>query len=83
VCVKEEPHKGGLCQLGPLCPGLYLRTGHRDPGPGRHTKKKIIEIEVWYAGKKGCPRERKLREIYTENTVFCLLSVICVVFPYT
>jgi hypothetical protein len=32
---------------------------------GRHIKK--IEIEVWYAGKKGCPRERNLREIYTEN----------------
>jgi hypothetical protein len=26
-------------------------------------------------GKKGCPRERNLREIYTENTMFCLLSV--------
>jgi len=44
------------------------------PGPrpraakfqGRHIKK--FEIEVWYAGKKkGCPRERNLREIYTEN----------------
>jgi len=50
--------------------GPYLRTG---PGPraanfqGRHIKK--IEIEVWYAGKKGCPRERNLREIYTENNV--------------
>jgi hypothetical protein len=44
---------------------------------GRHIKKKI-EIEVWYAGKKGCPRERNLREIYTENTMFCLLSVFCV-----
>jgi hypothetical protein len=28
---------------------------------------------VW--GEKGCPRERNLREIYTENTMFCLLSV--------
>jgi len=28
---------------------------------GRHTKK--IEIEVWHAEKKGCPRERNLREI--------------------
>ena len=46
---------------------------HGPPGPrpwaanfqGRHIKK--IEIEVWYAEKKGCPRERNLREIYTEN----------------
>ena len=30
---------------------------------GWHIKK--IEIEEWYAGKKGCPRERNLREIYT------------------
>ena len=44
--------------------GPYLRMG---PGPGRHIK--IIEIEVWYAEKKGCPRERNLREIYTENNV--------------
>ena len=35
--------------------------------PGRHIKK--IVIEVWYAEKKGCPRERNLREIYTENNV--------------
>jgi hypothetical protein len=47
--------------------------GPRGPGPraenfqGRHIKK--IEIEVWYAEKKGCPRERNLREIYTENNV--------------
>jgi len=34
---------------------------------GRHIKK--IEIEVWYAEKKDCPRERNLREIYTENNV--------------
>jgi hypothetical protein len=34
---------------------------------GRHIKK--IKIEVWYAEKKGCPRERNLREIYTENNV--------------
>jgi len=48
---------------------------HGPPGPGpraanfqgRHIKK--IEIEVWYAGKKGCPRERNLREICTENNV--------------
>ena len=45
---------------------------HRPPGSGprvanfqgRHIKK--IEIEVWYAEKKGYPRERNLREIYTE-----------------
>jgi hypothetical protein len=35
--------------------------GPNGPGPraanfqGRHIKK--IEIEVWYAGKKGCPRD--------------------------
>jgi len=34
---------------------------------GRHIKN--IEIEVWYAEKEGCPRERNLREIYTENNV--------------
>jgi hypothetical protein len=34
---------------------------------GRRIKK--IEIEVWYAGKKGCPGERNLRENYTENNV--------------
>ena len=45
----------------------------RAPGPraanfqGWHIKN--IEIEVWYAEKKGCPRERNLREIYTENNV--------------
>jgi hypothetical protein len=40
---------------------------------------KKIEIEVWYARKKGCPRERNLREIYTENTaMFCCLSVFVV-----
>ena len=43
------------------------------PGPkaanfqGQHIKK--IEIEVWYMLKEGCPRERNLREIYTENNV--------------
>jgi len=56
-----------------LLSGPYLRTGPRDPGPGRQIFRggilKKIEIEVWYAGKKGCPRERNLREIYTENIV--------------
>ena len=54
-------------------PGPYLRTGPRGPGPGRQIFRggilKKIEIEVWYAEKKGCPRERDLREIYTENNV--------------
>jgi len=48
---------------------------HGPPGSGSraanfqgwHIKK--IEIEVWYAEKKDCPRERDLREIYTENNV--------------
>ena len=42
-------------------------------------------------GKKGCPRERNLREIYTDTLqilqrhtiMFCLLSVFCVAFAYT
>ena len=52
---------------------LVFTHGPRGPGPraanfqGRHIKK--IEIEVWYAKKKVCPRERNLREIYTENNV--------------
>jgi hypothetical protein len=56
--------------------------GPQGPGPrtanfqGQHIK--IIEIEVLYAGKKGCPRERNLREIYTENNVG--ITVFCVVF---
>jgi len=56
-----------------LYPGPYLRTGSQGPGSraanfqGRHIKK--IEIAVWYAAKKGCPRERNLMEIYTENNV--------------
>jgi hypothetical protein len=67
--------------------GPYLRTGQRGPGPGQQISRggilKKIEIEVWYAGKKGCPRERNLREIYTENTImFCFLSVFCVGFAY-
>jgi hypothetical protein len=73
-----------------VAPRAVFTHGPKGPGPrvanfqGRHIKK--IEIEVWYAGKLGCPRERNLREIYrpTENTImFCLLSVVCVVFAYT
>jgi len=46
--------------------GPYLRMGPRAAiFQGRHIKK--IKIDVWYAEKKGCPRERNLREIYTEN----------------
>jgi hypothetical protein len=30
---------------------------------------KKMELEVWYAGKKGCPRETNLREIYTDNVI--------------
>jgi hypothetical protein len=37
---------------------------------------KKIEIEVWYAGKKGSPQERNLREIYTEYTIFCQFFVL-------
>jgi hypothetical protein len=68
--------------------GPYLHTGH-GPGPreanfqGQHIKK--VEIEEWYADKrKGCPRERNLREIYTENTImFLFLSFFKVIFAYT
>jgi hypothetical protein len=44
---------------------------------------KKLRLKYGMRGKKGCPRERNLREIYTENTMFCLLSVFCVVFAYT
>jgi hypothetical protein len=55
--------------------------GPKGPGPraanfqGRHIKKSRLKYGM--RGKKGCPRERNLREIYTENTMFCLLSVLC------
>jgi hypothetical protein len=54
--------------------------GPKGPGPraenfqGRHIKKKS-RLKYGVRGKKGCPRERNLREIYTENTMLCLLSV--------
>jgi hypothetical protein len=57
--------------------GSYLRTGHRGPGPGRQISRGgILNNRDWstVCGKKGCPRERSLREIYTENNVgteFC------------
>jgi hypothetical protein len=67
-----------------LLSGPYLRTGQRGPGPGRHIKEKKLRLKYGMWGeKKGCPRERNLREIYTESTMFCLLSVFCVVFAYT
>ena len=57
-----------ICVIRPV-----FTHGPSGPGPraanfqGWHIKK--IDIEVWYAGKKGCPRERNLREIYTETNV--------------
>jgi hypothetical protein len=54
--------------------------GPKGPGPraanfpGRHIKKKS-RLKYGMQGKKGCPREINLREIYTENTIFCILSV--------
>jgi hypothetical protein len=65
--------------------GPYLRTGQRGPGPGPgHHILKNRDGSMVCGGKKGCPRERNLREIYTENTImFCLLSVFCVVSAYT
>ena len=67
-CLLERIFEGKI--EGWIDAGPYLHTG---PGPraanfqGRLIKK--IEIEVWYVKKKGCPRERNLREIYTENNV--------------
>jgi hypothetical protein len=48
-------------------PTLIIRPIFKHGPQGGILKK--IEIEVWYAGKKGCPQERNLREIYTENNV--------------
>jgi hypothetical protein len=52
--------------------------GPKGPGPRRQISrggilKKIEKYGMWE--KEGCPRERSLREIYTENTMFCVLSV--------
>jgi hypothetical protein len=49
--------------------GPYLRTGHRGPGPGQQISGgsilKKIEIEVWYAEKKGLsPREKFKGDLY-------------------
>ena len=50
--------------------GPYLRTG---PGPGRQIFRagilKKSRLKYGMQKKKGCPRERNLREIYTENNV--------------
>jgi hypothetical protein len=77
------------------CQGMYSNCTHfvtsrpvfthgpQGPRPraanfrGRHIKK--IEIEVWYAGKKGCPLERNLREICTENIVL-VTTLLALVF---
>jgi hypothetical protein len=68
-------------------PGLYLRTGQRGPGPGRQISSggilKTSRSKYGMRGKKGFPQEINLREIYTDNIMFCLLSVFCVVFAYT
>jgi hypothetical protein len=72
-------------QVISICRAVFTHWP-KGPGPraanfqGRHVKKNSrLKYGMW--GKKGCPRERNLREIYTENTVmFCLLSVFCVVF---
>jgi hypothetical protein len=51
---------------------------HRGPGPAWQISRggilKKIEIEVWYAGKKGCPRDRNLREIL--ETHYKVLSFV-------
>jgi hypothetical protein len=57
-----------LLEFTVVCRAVFMH-GPKGPGPraanfqGWHIKK--IEIEVWYAGKKGWPQERNLREIYT------------------
>ena len=48
---------------------------------------KKIEIEIWYAERKVCPRERNWREIYTENNVGTtarpsfLVWLVCLLVP--
>ena len=70
MCGDVAAYISGSLLVCTLHSGPYLHVG---PGPraanfqGWHIKK--IEIEVWHAEKKGCPRERNLREIYT----VCLL----------
>jgi hypothetical protein len=68
--------------------GPYLRTGQRGLGPGRQISRggilKKSRLKYGIRGKKkGSPRERNLREFYTQNTMFCLLSVFCVLFLLT
>jgi hypothetical protein len=65
---------------------IYARaTGARAQGgkfPGGILKKWRLKYGMRI--KRGCPQERNLREIYTENTIiFCFLSVFYVVFAYT
>jgi len=54
-------------------PDPYLRTGPRGPGPGRQIFRggilKNSRLKYGMREKKGCPRERNLRAIYTENNV--------------
>ena len=53
--------------------GPYLCTGPRGPGPGQQIFRggilKKSRLKYGMREKKGCPRERNLREIYTENNV--------------
>ena len=65
--------KGKNCKSMLRVVGIAVFThGPQGPGPraanfqGWHIKKKT-EIEMWYAEEKGCPRERNLREIYTDT----------------
>jgi len=51
VYVGVKPRPRPIFTHGPLGPGPRAASFQ-----GRHIKK--IEIEVWYAEKKGCPRER-------------------------
>ena len=57
-----------------VVPIAVFTHGPQGPGPraanfqGRHIKKKS-RLKYGMREKKGCPRERNLREIYTENNV--------------
>jgi hypothetical protein len=86
VCINFKYFKHWPTLWHLLHPGPYLHTGQRGPGPGWQISRggilKKLRLKYGMREKKGCPRERTLREIYTENIMFCLLSVFCVVFVF-
>ena len=62
----ETNYSTPVCTIRP-----YLRTGPRGPGPGRQIFRggilKKSRLKYGMRKKKGCLRERNLREIYTET----------------